>query len=100
MDEVWPGTMRYVAFALKVSVGSTLGVFFNQSYDKALSYTLFAFVRAGNIEDAVKLCRDAHQPWRAASIRGSLLFSWPAICELYFADAAFATIWRSTLLHF
>jgi nuclear pore complex protein Nup107 len=46
-----------------------------------LSYTLFAFVRAGNIEDAVKLCRDAHQPWRAASIRGSLLFSWPAICE-------------------
>ena len=30
-----------------------------QSYDKALSYTLFAFVRAGNIEDAVKLCRGA-----------------------------------------
>ena len=100
MDEVWPGTMRYASFALKISVGSVLGVFFNQSYDKALSYTLFAFVRAGNIEDAVKLCRDAHQPWRAASIRGSLLFSWPAICELYFADAAFATIWRSTLLHF
>lgn len=58
--------------------------FFYQSYDKALSYTLFAFVRAGNIEDAVKLCRDAHQPWRAASIRGSLLFSWPAICEFFF----------------
>jgi nuclear pore complex protein Nup107 len=47
-----------------------------------LSHTLFAYVRAGNIEDAVKLCRDAHQPWRAASIRGSLLFSWPAICEI------------------
>jgi nuclear pore complex protein Nup107 len=63
---------------------------FFQSYDKALSYTLFAFVRSGNVEDAVKLCRDAHQPWRAASIRGSLLFSWPAICELpplpFFAD--------------
>jgi nuclear pore complex protein Nup107 len=52
-----------------------------QSYDKALSHTLFAYLRAGNIEDAVKLCRDAHQPWRAATIRGSLLFSWPAICE-------------------
>ncbi|KAI0247725.1 107-domain-containing protein [Lactifluus subvellereus] len=48
------------------------------SYDKALSHTLFAYVRAGNIEDAVKLCRDAHQPWHAASIRGSLLFSWTA----------------------
>ena len=56
-----------------------------QSYDKALSYTLFTFVRAGNIEDAVRLCRDAHQPWRAASIRGSLLFSWPAICEFVFS---------------
>ena len=55
---------------------------YHQSYDKALSHTLFAYVRAGNIEDAVKLCRDAHQPWRAASIRGSLLFSWPAICAL------------------
>jgi hypothetical protein len=65
--------------------------FFFQSYDKALSYTLFAFLRAGNIEDAVKLCRDAHQPWRAASIRGSLLFSWPAMCEFFFADAVFAT---------
>ncbi|KAN0138564.1 Nuclear pore protein 84/107 [Lactarius tabidus] len=49
------------------------------SYDKALAHTLFAYVRAGNIEDAIKLCRDAHQPWRAATIRGSLLFSWPAI---------------------
>ncbi|KAH9991402.1 107-domain-containing protein [Russula vinacea] len=58
------------------------------SYDKALSYTLFAFVRAGNIEDAVKLCRDAHQPWRAASIRGSLLFSWPAISTVRQYDAA------------
>jgi hypothetical protein len=45
-------------------------------------------VRAGNIEDAVKLCRDAHQPWRAASIRGSLLFSWPAICEFPFLAVA------------
>jgi nuclear pore complex protein Nup107 len=54
-----------------------------KSYDKALSCTLFAFLRAGNIEDAVKLCRDAHQPWRAASIRGSLVFSWPAICEFH-----------------
>ncbi|KAH9971849.1 nuclear pore protein 84/107 [Lactifluus volemus] len=35
-----------------------------------------------------KLCRDAHQPWRAASIRGSLLFSWPAISTTRQDDAA------------
>ena len=58
------------------------------SYDKVFLHTLFAFVRAGNIEDAVKLCRDAHQPWRVASIRGSLLFSWPAICEFPFRREA------------
>ncbi|KAH9976532.1 nuclear pore protein 84/107 [Russula compacta] len=58
------------------------------SYDKALSHTLFAYVRAGNLDDAVKLCRDAHQPWRAASIRGSLLFSWPAICSIRQDEAA------------
>ena len=55
-----------------------------QSCDKALSYTLSAFVRAGNIEDPVKLCRVGHQPWRAARIRGALLFPWPAIRELFF----------------
>jgi pentatricopeptide repeat protein len=33
-----------------------------QSYDTALSYMLSAFVRAGNIEGAVKLCSGAHQP--------------------------------------
>ena len=55
---------------------------YHQSYDKALSHTLFACVRAGNIDGVGKLCRDAHQPWRAASIRGSLLFSWPSICAL------------------
>ncbi|KAI0259467.1 nuclear pore protein 84/107 [Gloeopeniophorella convolvens] len=49
------------------------------SYDKALAHTLFAHVRAGNLEGAVKLCLDAHQSWRAASIRGSLLFTWRAI---------------------
>ena len=79
---------------LRASADSILRVFLFcfQSHDKALSYTLFTFIRAGNIEDAVKLCRDAHQPWRAASIRGSLLFSWPAICELFSAGTGIDTV--------
>ncbi|TFY81397.1 hypothetical protein EWM64_g2615 [Hericium alpestre] len=49
------------------------------SYEKALAQTLYADLRAGRLDDAVELSRRAHQPWRAASIRGSLLFSWRAI---------------------
>jgi hypothetical protein len=40
---------------------------------------LYAYIRAGKLDDAVNLCRKAHQPWRAASIRGSLLFQWREI---------------------
>ncbi|KAG7092946.1 hypothetical protein E1B28_009248 [Marasmius oreades] len=51
------------------------------SYEKGLSQALYGYVRAGRLEDAIELCRKAHQPWRAASIRGSLLFSWKALAH-------------------
>lgn len=31
---------------------------------------------------AIELCEKAHQPWRAASIRGSIAFEWNALSEL------------------
>ncbi|KAJ3474231.1 hypothetical protein NLI96_g12576 [Meripilus lineatus] len=49
------------------------------AYDKALVQALYTLVRAGRLEEAIELCRKANQPWRAASIRGSLLFQWGAI---------------------
>ncbi|KAI0318304.1 nuclear pore protein 84/107 [Amylostereum chailletii] len=49
------------------------------NHEKALAQTLYAYVRAGKLDAAVELCREVHQPWRAASIRGALLFSWRAI---------------------
>ncbi|KAH9475030.1 Nucleoporin nup107 [Psilocybe cubensis] len=49
------------------------------SYEKNLLQALYAYVRAGRLEDAVEACRRAHQPWRASSIRGSLLFQWNAL---------------------
>jgi nuclear pore complex protein Nup107 len=52
-----------------------------QSYEKGLAQALYSYIRAGRLDDAVELCRKAHQPWRSASIRGSLLFSWKAIGE-------------------
>ncbi|OBZ72749.1 hypothetical protein A0H81_06689 [Grifola frondosa] len=49
------------------------------SYDRILLQALYAHVRSGRLEDAIDLCRKAHQPWRAASIRGALLFQWRAM---------------------
>ena len=50
-----------------------------KAFEKTLTQSLYSFVRAGRLDEAVQLCRKAHQPWRAASIRGSLLFQWRAI---------------------
>ena len=50
------------------------------TYEKMLLQALYGYVRAGRLEDAVEVCRRAHQPWRAASLRGSLLFRWKALC--------------------
>ncbi|KAF8962886.1 nuclear pore protein 84/107 [Flammula alnicola] len=51
----------------------------DSSYEKSLLQALYGYVRAGRLDDAVEVCRRAHQPWRAASIRGSLLFQWKAL---------------------
>ncbi|TFK71838.1 hypothetical protein BDN72DRAFT_816969 [Pluteus cervinus] len=51
----------------------------DSSYEKSLAHALYGYVRAGRLEDAIEMCRRARQPWRAASIRGALLFQWNAI---------------------
>ncbi|KAI6131044.1 nuclear pore protein 84/107 [Pisolithus croceorrhizus] len=51
------------------------------AFEKSLAQAVYSFIRAGRLDDAVELCRKAHQPWRAASIRGSLLFQWRAIAN-------------------
>ncbi|KAG1854581.1 107-domain-containing protein [Suillus subluteus] len=50
-------------------------------FEEILAQALYSFVRAGRLDDAVELCRKTRQPWRAASIRGSLLFQWRAIAN-------------------
>ncbi|KAG2002400.1 nuclear pore complex protein [Coprinopsis cinerea AmutBmut pab1-1] len=49
------------------------------SYERSLLQALYCCVRAGRLDEAVDICRKAHQPWRAASILGAQLFRWPAI---------------------
>ncbi|TFY66386.1 hypothetical protein EVG20_g4703 [Dentipellis fragilis] len=51
----------------------------DESHERSLCSTLYSYIRAGRLEDAVEISRHVHQPWRAASIRGSLLFQWRAI---------------------
>ncbi|KAF7323271.1 Nuclear pore complex protein [Mycena chlorophos] len=58
------------------------------NHEKGLSQALYTYVRAGRLEEAVELCRRAHQPWRAASIRGSLLFQWRGISNEQYEDEA------------
>ncbi|KAJ7494494.1 nuclear pore protein 84/107 [Mycena galericulata] len=58
------------------------------NYEKGLAQALYAYVRAGRLGDAIDLCRKAHQPWRAASMRGSLLFQWRAISNEQYEDDA------------
>ena len=52
-----------------------------QSYDRALSRTLFEYARAGRLLDALDLARQADQPWRAASLRGAMLHWRPGCGE-------------------
>lgn len=49
------------------------------SYERSLLQALYGCVRAGRLDEAVEICRKAHQPWRASSILGARLFSWPSI---------------------
>ncbi|TFK45781.1 hypothetical protein OE88DRAFT_1639447 [Heliocybe sulcata] len=51
----------------------------DMAYEKSLAHALYLCVRAGRLEEAMEMCRKARQPWRSASIRGSLLFEWRAI---------------------
>ncbi|KZV90878.1 hypothetical protein EXIGLDRAFT_676668 [Exidia glandulosa HHB12029] len=48
----------------------------DESYERALSQALYAFIRAGQLDNAMELCRNVDHPWRAAVLRGSVPFSW------------------------
>lgn len=47
------------------------------NYSKALHRTLFEYARSGQLEAAFDLARQADQPWRAASLRGAMLYHRP-----------------------
>ena len=51
------------------------------NYEKALAQALYGYIRAGRLDEAIELCRRTKRSWRAASVRGSLLFEWRALGE-------------------
>ncbi|KAJ7273472.1 nuclear pore protein 84/107 [Mycena haematopus] len=51
------------------------------NYEKSLGQALYSYVRAGRLGDAIDLCRKNHQPWRAASIRGSYFSTIRGRCD-------------------
>lgn len=50
-----------------------------QTYERALLRSLFEYVRAGDLDLAIDMCRQSDQSWRAASLGGGKLWSDPAL---------------------
>lgn len=44
------------------------------SYEVNLNRTIFEYQRRGQLADAMNLCRECDQPWKAASLSGAVLF--------------------------
>ncbi|KAK4051974.1 Nucleoporin nup84 [Microbotryomycetes sp. JL221] len=49
----------------------------DESYERALLRSLFEYVRAGELDLAIDMCRQSDQSWRAASLSGGRLWSDP-----------------------
>lgn len=49
------------------------------TYEKALLRTLFEYARAGRLDAAFDLCHQTDQSWRAATLRGAMLYHDPAL---------------------
>jgi nuclear pore complex protein Nup107 len=50
-----------------------------QAYERALVRSLYEYVRVGDAEAALDMCRQSDQSWRAASLSGGLLWSDPEL---------------------
>ncbi|KAJ2762611.1 Nucleoporin nup84 [Coemansia sp. BCRC 34490] len=48
-------------------------------YEASLLRTLFEYVRRGRVGDAMDLCAESDEPWRAASMKGGLLWRDPSL---------------------
>ncbi|SNX87618.1 nucleoporin [Melanopsichium pennsylvanicum] len=49
------------------------------TYEKALLRTLFEYARAGRLDAAFDLCHQTDQSWRAATLRGAMLYHDPTV---------------------
>ncbi|KAJ2400753.1 Nucleoporin nup84, partial [Coemansia sp. RSA 2559] len=48
-------------------------------YESGLLRTLYEYVRRGRVGDAMDLCAESDEPWRAASMKGGLLWRDPGL---------------------
>lgn len=51
----------------------------SQAYERALLRSLYEYVRAGELDLAIDMCRQSDQSWRAASLSGGKLWWDPAL---------------------
>jgi len=60
---------------------------FLQAYERSLSQSIYACIRAGRLEQAIDICKAVHHPWRSALLRGGELYTW-SLFSRSAADAA------------
>lgn len=70
------------------------------TYEKALLRTLFEYARAGRLDAAFDLCHQTDQSWRAATLRGAMLYHDPTVSvELQDVDRVVGnrnrSLWKS-----
>ena len=53
----------------------------DQTYQVPLLETLWNHIRHGELEQAVKVCEEGGEPWRAATLLGGQRWSMGGLCE-------------------
>ncbi|KAJ2481322.1 Nucleoporin nup84 [Coemansia sp. RSA 2131] len=71
----------------------------DHEYSTSLLRTLFEYVRRGRVSDAMSLCVESDEPWRAASIKGGLFWRDPRLEDEQSTESVGGNINRNLWKH-
>ncbi|ORX58590.1 nuclear pore protein 84/107 [Piromyces finnis] len=71
----------------------------DQEFDEKISKVIYELIRRGKLEEAIEYCEQCGQPWRGASLRGTLLWADPNYDKEEISDVASGNrnrdLWKS-----
>jgi nuclear pore complex protein Nup107 len=53
--------------------------FLSKEFEHNLNWTIFQYIRRGKLDEALELCQDCNQPWKAATLMGGIFHGDPLI---------------------